>query len=131
VCVVGGFYGSIEQWVSFETEWRAALGPRRGLHVSRLRWNTKHSRIEALLDRLGPIPSRHGLNYAAVSMLRQDYNDIVRDSVARRIASPYQACFQFCVLEVLSLYLAAANYTCMQSNSTNIKTSVGLLLEGW
>jgi hypothetical protein len=78
--VVGGFFGSEEQWADFVPKWQAALGPqRKSLHVTELRWTMPYNRL--LLERLGPVPTGCGLRRMIGAVRFADYADLVPDNV--------------------------------------------------
>jgi hypothetical protein len=78
--VVAGFCGDCEQWKGLISDWRPALGKKKALHMSELRWNgtAGERRIKPLLERLGPIPLKNRLFpvYGAVKV--SDYADLLK-----------------------------------------------------
>ena len=86
--VLAGFLGNDDAWTAFKEPWRTALGKRKALHMSKLRWHGKSgSRTKALLERLGPIPRECGLLPVWASVRVSDYIDLVDDTILTRALS--------------------------------------------
>jgi len=100
-CVVAGWVGTLEQWAACEKEWLTKLKPRSSLHMNDLRWNSKRDRLKRLLEKMGPIPARHGLQRVAGGMKHQDYQEVVAGTIAERALSPYMGCVQLCLHAML------------------------------
>jgi hypothetical protein len=100
-CVIAGWLGYDEQWKEFEKDWIKTLAPKRSLHMRELRWNSKPRRLKALLDRMGPIPDKHGLIRVAGGMKHQDYREVVAGTLSERALSPYMGCVQLCLRAML------------------------------
>lgn len=75
---LAGFFGNEEQWRSFGPDWVSALGKRKSLHMSSLRLQSKPQRARKLLDRLGPLPHKHGLTPVHAALKVGDYLDLVQ-----------------------------------------------------
>ncbi|HXE90156.1 MAG TPA: DUF3800 domain-containing protein [Terriglobales bacterium] len=95
IIVMGGFFGRDADWGLCGREWRSALGQRKGLHMSKLRWkNTK--RIQALLKRLGPIPHECGLIPVWARLRVSDYSDLVEQTtLSRKLQHGYFVAAEF------------------------------------
>src|SRR5216117_2373707 len=57
--IVAGLLGNDDQWKQLATDCRLALGNRKRFHMKSLRW--KHERTKKLLQTLGPLPAKCGL----------------------------------------------------------------------
>jgi hypothetical protein len=101
VCAVAGFAGTEEEWGTFEPDWLRAIAPRKSLHMTELRRNTKPDRLKRLLDRAGAIPDKHSLRRVASTVRRQDYLDIVAGTDLDAVLDPYMGCFLLCLKAVL------------------------------
>ncbi len=89
--LIAGFVGDANQWQQCETNWKAALGKRRHLHMTRLQWS-KEPRVRKLLDRLGPVPHAAGLT-ALFSVVRvADYEDLVDGTLMQKLMKGYHVC---------------------------------------
>jgi hypothetical protein len=88
VVILAGFLGTEEQWAKCEQDWRAGLGSRDHLHMSRLRWS-KVDRVRKLLGTLGAIPHAAGLQaiYSAVKI--SDYDDLVDGTQMQKLMKGY------------------------------------------
>ena len=99
---LGGFFGTEEQWASFDPKWREALGPqRRLLHMHRLRWNSDSTR--RLLERLGSIPNASGLTPVLGGLRFGDYEDLVVGTPDERLLKGYLACIAPMVIQILKV----------------------------
>ena len=85
--VMAGFLGNKDEWTRCATEWRAALKPRRHLHMNMLRW--KNDRPRELLEKLGPIPSRCGLRPVYASVRVSDYIDELPEYATKEFTKGY------------------------------------------
>jgi hypothetical protein len=86
--VLAGFLGNNDEWTALKGPWRIALGKRKALHMTELRWHGKRaSRTKALLERLGPIPRECGLLPVWASVRVSDYLDLVDDTILTRTLS--------------------------------------------
>jgi len=102
LCVVGGFVGNEAQWTSFAADWIPALGTqRKNLHLSKLRWKRRYSKIVDDLARLGPIPHRYNLSPVYIGMWHQDFIDFFKGKVRERFTNPYMTCAQICMATIL------------------------------
>jgi hypothetical protein len=77
--IVGGFFGSEDAWEAFLLKWRAALGQRKTLHMSSLRWKKDSTR--RLLARLAPIPHECGLRPCMGGVRISDYEDLIDEPI--------------------------------------------------
>jgi hypothetical protein len=102
LCIVGGFVGNEAQWTSFISEWIPALGQRKNLHLTKLRWNRRYDKIASDLARLGPIPHHYNLSPVYIGMWHQDYQDFFEGKVRERFTNPYMTCAQVCMATVLN-----------------------------
>ncbi len=89
--VVAGFYGTKEQWEALIPEWIAGLGNRKSLHMRTLRMHSKSERARRLLNRLGPLPYRHGLMPIHGAVKTADYYDMVNEGQRKQIPG-YSIC---------------------------------------
>jgi hypothetical protein len=71
--VMAGFLGNKKQWTRLAEEWENALLPRRNLHMTELRW--KNDRHKEMLEKLGPIPHKCGLQPIYSSVKVTEYID--------------------------------------------------------
>lgn len=80
--VVAGFWGNKEQWDGLIPDWVSGLGKRKSLHMCTLRLNSKRGteRARPLLERLGPLPYKHGLTPVYAGVRTGDYLDIVANT---------------------------------------------------
>jgi len=85
--VTAGFLGKKEQWTRFADEWKAALHPRKNLHMNELRW--KNDRPRELLGKLGPIPYRCGLTPIYASVEVGDYIDELPEYATKAFTKGY------------------------------------------
>ena len=78
--VVAGFRGKSDNWQLLSERWKEALGKRKSLHMSELRWNhsSAKTRVRDLLAKLGPIPWDCGLVPVYGAVKTSDYIDLVR-----------------------------------------------------
>lgn len=72
---IAGHVGRKDQWKELATRWRVALGQRKYLHMSALRWN--HPRTKRLLERLGPLPTDCGLTRVVGGVKYSDYANLI------------------------------------------------------
>lgn len=99
---IAGFLGNDEQWRKCAEQWKAALGPRKGLHMSRLRWG--HPRkVEKLLRRLGPIPHECGLEPLLGGVRVSDYEDLVKGTIDEQLMAGYIAALYPLVIQMLKV----------------------------
>jgi len=98
--VVAGFVGDPEQWGQCEADWRAALRPRRHLHMNNLRW-ANEKRVSGLLNRLGPIPHNAGLTAIFSAVRVADYEDLVDGTHMQKVMKGYL----ICVLGIVNLLM--------------------------
>ena len=99
---VAGFFGSDQQWAALEPEWKDGLGKRKSLHMNTLRINSKPERAKQLLDRLGPLPRKHGLKPICSTVRVADYLDLIADGgLAVKALHGYTVCFGS-ILEALN-----------------------------
>jgi len=96
---VAGWVGTEESWSDFVPKWQMALGKRRNLHMTDLRWNQHRTR--RLLERLGPIPHESGLESAMGGVRFGDYEDLLPDDDARRLHAGYMACLHPMVIQLM------------------------------
>ena len=97
---LAGYIGHKEQWRKFTTQWKTGLGPqRKALHMNELRWKKDSTRI--LLERLGPIPEKCGLDGVMGGVRYQDYEDLVVGTDDEKIMKAYIACLIPMVINVL------------------------------
>ncbi|SRR6266436_892406 len=100
---VAGFFGNEQQWTSFAPEWRQALGRRKYLHMSALRIKSKPERAKRLLDSLGPLPYKHGLQPICSAVKVGDYLDLIEDGdLAMKALAGYTTCLST-ILHALNL----------------------------
>jgi len=97
--VVAGYLGSEDQWLSFEEEWKHALGLSRNFHMAKLRWNRDSTRQR--LAKLGPIPHRHGLVKVIGAVKVSDYADLLHNMSEAYAAQGYHLCLFPIIVEVL------------------------------
>jgi hypothetical protein len=86
--IIAGYIGSDASWEKLVTEWRAALAPRRSLHVRTLRWNGP--RPAKLMAKLGPIPDQCGLQRIIGHVRVADYADLFTEEQLRKLVPGYQ-----------------------------------------
>lgn len=96
---LAGFIGSEEKWEAFVPKWKEALGQRKFLHMTDLRWN--RDRTRRLLERLGPVPSNCGLEGIMGGVRFQDYEDLVLGKPEEKLLRGYIACLFPMVTQVL------------------------------
>jgi len=88
IVVIAGFLGNDDAWTALKEPWRIALGKRKALHMTELRWHGKSgTRTKALLERLGPIPRECGLLPVWASVRISDYLDLVDDTILTKALS--------------------------------------------
>lgn len=93
---VAGFFGNDSQWTAFSADWKKALGPKNSLHMNELRIKSKPDRAKRLLDRLGPLPYKHGLQPICGVVRVKDYLDLIEDGdLAKKALHGYTACFSY------------------------------------
>ena len=97
--VLAGYLGSEDQWLSFEREWKEALGPTESFHIAKLRWNKDSTRRR--LATLGPIPHRHGLIKVVGAVKVSDYADLPRNMSDSYAVQGYHICLFPIIVEVL------------------------------
>ncbi len=98
LCVVAGFLGTDEQWVTVEEQWVQGLKKhnRKALHMKSLRWSKPH-RLVPLLQTLGPIPVRCGLTRIFGVIRFADYEDLLpNDTDVKATMSPYMIAAGWC-----------------------------------
>lgn len=86
--VLAGFLGDSVQWGSCAENWKAALGQRKHLHMTELRWS-KPERIEKLLCALGPIPHAAGLRAVFTTAAMSDYDDLTLGTELQQLYKSY------------------------------------------
>lgn len=96
---VAGFVGHEDQWRQFVPIWKKALGQRRFLHMSELRWG--QPRTETLLQRLGPIPYQCQLEPAHGTVRVSDYADLITGGPEERLYHGYATCVDWVVGQIL------------------------------
>jgi hypothetical protein len=101
--VLAGFWGNKNQWEALASDWTAALGKRRGLHMKTLRMNSLRGarRTNKLLQKLGPLPYKHGLIPVYGAVKSGDYNDIVANTPQEHRLPGYVICL-VAVMSILS-----------------------------
>ena len=72
---VAGLLGNDDQWRHLAAEWRYALGNRKKFHMRSLRW--KHRRTKKLLEALGPLPAKCGLQRIMGGIKVSEYADLI------------------------------------------------------
>jgi hypothetical protein len=97
--VLAGYLGSEDQWISFEKEWKAALGTTQNFHIAKLRWNRDSTRRRLAL--LGPIPHRHGLVKVIGAVKVSDYSDLAQNMSDSYAVQGYHICLFPIIVEVL------------------------------
>jgi hypothetical protein len=85
--VMAGFLGNKKQWTKFAEEWKRALLPKRNLHMKSLRW--KKDRHKEMLERLGPIPHKCGLQPMYSSVKVSEYIDELPDFKTKAFTKGY------------------------------------------
>ena len=91
---VAGFFGTDAQWSALTPDWLAGLERRKRLHMNELRINSKPARAKRLLDRLGPLPYKHGLKPLCCTVRVADYLDLIEDGdLAAKALHGYSMCF--------------------------------------
>jgi hypothetical protein len=109
IIVLGGFFGSDQEWQLCSEEWKTALGKRKVLHMKELRWNKKNDRTRLLLEKLGPIPHRCGLIPVWARLKVSDYADLVEDTtVSRKLQHGYLMGAE-CLAVLLLTYVQGLN----------------------
>lgn len=111
VMAVAGFYGDQAQWNALVPDWKTALGKRRTLHMSNLRMHSQPKRAKRLLDRLGPLPYKHGLRPIHGAVKASDYLDLLSERSKKELAG-YSIC--------LSTVMAALNHLVPLNESIKI-----------
>lgn len=101
LCIVAGFVGNEAQWTSFVADWILALGERKNLHLTKLRWKKRYGKIVSDLARFGAIPHHYNLSPVSVGMRHRDFIDLWKGKVRERFANPYMTCAQMCIGTVL------------------------------
>ena len=92
--VVAGFMGKQEQWDAFLPDWIAGLGQRRSLHMNELRWG--HRRTPPLLEKLGKLPDKHGLERIFCAVRFKDYKDLIVLPLEDLLGSAYMLACHVC-----------------------------------
>ena len=100
-CVVAGFIGNNEQWTALADDWIKAIHPRKNLHMRALRWKQHPDRVEKVLAKTGPIPSKYNLTPVGVSLGWDDYSRIAKGKVSEEYRTPYMLCAVAAVSVVL------------------------------
>jgi hypothetical protein len=100
---VAGFRGTDDEWNCFLPKWTSALGGKKSLHLTDLRWNSGRgkNRVRDLLAKLGPIPYECGLVPVFGGVRVSDYFDLIEgDSEFERKVQGYTVCLAavFCLL---------------------------------
>lgn len=86
--ILAGFLGNADQWAKCETDWKAALGQRRHLHMADLRWS-KPQRISKLLTTLGPVPHAAGLQGLISTVDVADFEDLIDGTQMQKLMKGY------------------------------------------
>lgn len=82
--VVAGFIGKRKDWKNYLKLWREELGPRKSLHMKKLRlgWPQAPKRYGDLLRRLGSVPHRANLKAFAGSVSTAHYAKRIKGTIA-------------------------------------------------
>jgi len=97
--LVCGHAGYRHQWTSFLGEWLDALGDQRlRLHMKDLRWKPTTC---ALLSKLGPLPSQHGLKRIIGGVKVADYEDLIVGTKVEKVLKGYIAAMSAAVIPAL------------------------------
>ncbi len=96
---VAGFLGDRQQWKRLVPLWTEALGQRKHLHMSDLRWNKRQT--QQLLQRLGPIPDKCGLKPVVGGVRVKHYEDLLAGTPAQKLLKGYIVCIYPLVVNVL------------------------------
>ncbi len=99
---IAGFLGNDDQWKQLAADWKNALGARKALHLSRLRW-AYPKRVEKVLNRLGPIPHQCGLEPLFGGVRVSDYADLVKGTIDERLMAGYIAALYPLVIQMLKV----------------------------
>lgn len=100
---VAGFWGKKDHWDALALKWPEALGKRKVLHLSELRWNDSKSerRVRDLLAKLGPIPYECGVVPVWAGVRTKDYLDLIaNDSRCMESISGYVICLAHILLKL-------------------------------
>lgn len=97
--VIAGFFGRGECWDAFVPNWKFAMGQRKTLHMTSLRWKKDSTR--RLLKRLATIPEECGLQAAVGAVRVSDYADLVADDERAVRIKGYEAALAPLVINVL------------------------------
>lgn len=91
MCFVAGYLGTKRQWKDYVEAWRKELSPRKSIHVTELRLNSKQApkRHGDLLRRLGGVPEKCKLRPFAGSICRKDYEDKVSGTALEVLMEGY------------------------------------------
>jgi hypothetical protein len=84
---VAGHVGNEHAWTKYVANWKQALGDRKQLHMSDLRWKKPYTRT--LLSRLGPIPAQSGLRPFVGGVCSKDIADLVAGTRLERYSNGY------------------------------------------
>jgi len=106
-CTVAGFVGNEAQWNAFIADWIPALGQRKNLHMTDLRWNTRYDKIVTDLALLGAIPHRYNLSPVRVGLWHKDVEELLKGKINENFTSPYVMCAVTCISAVLQELIGA------------------------
>jgi hypothetical protein len=84
---VAGFIGDEGAWGKYVSGWRPALGVRKQLHMSSLRW--KKPSTQTLLSNLAPIPKQSGLTGIVGGTRKEDLSDLVAGTMFEHHSTEY------------------------------------------
>lgn len=97
--IIAGYIGNDAAWDKLIVEWKAALAPRKALHMRELRW--RGNRHKRLLAALGPIPDRCGLHRILGHVRVKDYADMFQPSALKNLVSGYAVALFPLIISVL------------------------------
>jgi hypothetical protein len=97
--IIAGYIGSDEAWDKLLIKWKAALYPRKSVHVRTLRWNGR--RAPRLMAKLGPIPDECGLQRVIGHVRVADYADLFTELQLRKLVPGYQMALHALINSVL------------------------------
>jgi hypothetical protein len=97
--IIAGYIGSDEAWDKLLIKWKAALYPRKSVHVRTLRWNGR--RAAKLMAKLGPIPDECGLQRVIGHVRVADYADLFTEVHLRKLVPGYQMALHALINSVL------------------------------
>ena len=86
---VAGYVGDDTAWTKASHEWKAAIAPRKHLHMKELRMKERH---RPLLEKAGAVPDKCGLTPILGGVRFEDYSDLIKGKRDEKLMAGYVVC---------------------------------------